>query len=101
MNTDKCNCPIFRFILFLVSIALALATWYFDEGVHQLTFLTNSKEIVNFLGTVFVIFVLPIGIFYVATEKEKYRPFAKKLSLLGFLPAFFYLIYLLVSSYYL
>lgn len=46
---------------------------------------------INDFGTVLFIVVLPIGIFYMATEKEKYKINAKKLALLGFVPALVFL----------
>ncbi|MBT3384409.1 MAG: hypothetical protein HN778_09880 [Prolixibacteraceae bacterium] len=94
MKSNKNCCRIFPIVLILISTVLALAIWYFDEGVYQFTFLTDKNEIINFLGTVLFIAILPIGIFYFATEKEKYQSKAKGLSLLGFLPALFFLLFL-------
>lgn len=96
MKPEKCNCPFFRFILFFVSIIIALSIWYFDEGIHSFSFLTNKNEIFNFLGTVFFIAILPFGIFYLASEKEKYRQSVRKLSALGFIPAILFLLYILI-----
>ncbi|HPE76014.1 MAG TPA: hypothetical protein P5210_06540 [Draconibacterium sp.] len=87
MEKNKYCCRIFPIILLLISLIPALAIWYFDEGVHSFSFLTNKNEIFNFLGTVLFISVIPIGIFYWLNDKEKYRSQAKIISLLGFLPA--------------
>jgi hypothetical protein len=82
-------------MLLLLSIVIGLAIWYFDEGIHSFSFLTDKDEIFNFLGTVLFISVLPIAIFYFATDKEKLKDKSKKLALLGFLPALVFLVYLL------
>jgi lipoprotein signal peptidase len=73
-----------------------LPVWYFNEGVHTFSFLTDKNEIFNFLGTALFIVVLPIGIFYLASEKERYRVNAKKLALLGFMPALMILVFLIL-----
>jgi hypothetical protein len=73
-----------------------LPVWYFDEGVHTFSFLTDKNEIFNFLGTALFIVVLPIGIFYLASEKERYRVNAKRLAFLGFLPALVVLVFQLI-----
>ncbi|MEE4286953.1 MAG: hypothetical protein V2I31_12425 [Mariniphaga sp.] len=96
MNTTKNCCRIFPFILFLISCLIALAMWYLDEGIHSFSFLTDKHEIFNFLGTALFIAVLPIGIFYLASEKERYSENAKKLALLGFMPALMVLVFQLI-----
>ena len=87
MEKNKYCCRIFPIILIAVSFVIALAIWYFDEGIHSFSFLTDKNEIFNFLGTVLFIAILPIGIFYWLNDKEKYEKRAKEISLLGFLPA--------------
>lgn len=87
MEKNKYCCRIFPILLVAVSLVVALAIWYFDEGKHSLSFLINKNEIFNFLGTVLFIAVIPIGIFYWLNDNEKYQDRAKVLSLLGFLPA--------------
>ncbi len=94
-NNKQC-CRIFPIVLILISTILALAMWYFDEGVRQFTFLENWGEFVNFLGTVLFISIIPIGIFYFLVEKEKYQPKAKLLALLGFLPPAILLFFILL-----
>lgn len=87
MKTNKYCCRIFPIILVLISFVFALIIWYFEEGIHSFAFLGNKNEIFNFLGTALFIALIPIGIFYLATEKERFKNNAKKLALLGFLPA--------------
>jgi hypothetical protein len=96
MNSNK-NCyRIFHFILFLISFLIALGLWYFDEGIHSFSFLADKNEIFNFFGTALFISVLPIGIFYFASEKEHYKEKAKQIALLGFLPALVVLVFQLI-----
>lgn len=87
MEKNKYCCRIFPIILVAVSLFIALALWYFDEGKHSFSFLSDRNEIFNFLGTVLFIAIIPIGIFYWLNDKDKYQDRAKVLSLLGFLPA--------------
>jgi hypothetical protein len=87
MTKNKYCCRIFPIILILISLVIALSIWYFDEGVHSFSFLSDKNEIFNFLGTVLFIAIIPIGIFYWLNDKEKYQSQAKAISLLGFLPA--------------
>jgi hypothetical protein len=93
MNTPKNCCRIFPFILFLISFLIALGMWYFDEGIYSFSFLADKNEIFNFFGTALFISVLPIGIFYLASEKERYSENAKKIALLGFMPALVVLVF--------
>jgi hypothetical protein len=88
MEKNEYCCRIFPIILLAISFVIALLIWYFDEGVHSFSFLTDKNEIFNFIGTVLFIAVLPIGIFYWLNDKEKYKERAKAISLLGFIPAF-------------
>lgn len=87
MDKNKYCCRIFPVVLTVISLVIALAIWYFEEGIHSFSFLTNKDEISNFLGTVLFIAIIPIGIFYWLNDKEKYQARAKVISLLGFLPA--------------
>ena len=95
MEKNKYCCRIFPIILIVISFVLALGIWYFEEGIHSFSFLTDKDEIFNFMGTVLFISIIPIGIFYWLNDKEKYRERAKVLSLLGFLPAFGVLAFIL------
>lgn len=45
----------------------------------------------DFLGISFAIAVLPVGVFYYLSDKEKFEKSARPLSLLGFFPALFYM----------
>lgn len=96
MNSNKHCCRIFPVVLLLISVLIGLAIWYFEEGLHSFSFLTQKGEIFNFFGTVLFIAILPIGIFYLASDKEKLKDNAKKLALLGFLPALLFLGYILI-----
>lgn len=87
MEKNKYCCRIFPVILIVISFCITLAIWYFEEGKHSFSFLTDKDEIFNFLGTVLFIAIVPIGIFYWLNDKEKYQAQAKVISLLGFLPA--------------
>ena len=87
MEKNKYCCRIFPVILILISLIIALAIWYFHEGIHSFSFLTDKNEVFNFIGTVLFIAIIPIGIFYWLNDKEKYQAKAKAISLLGFLPA--------------
>ncbi len=87
MNKNKYCCRIFPIILIIISFFIALAIWYFDEGIQSFSFLTNKDEVFGFIGTVLFIAIIPIGIFYWLNDKEKYQSRAKVISLLGFLPA--------------
>jgi hypothetical protein len=95
MEKNKYCCRIFPIILIVISFVLALGIWYFEEGIRSFSFLTDKDEIFNFLGTVLFIAIIPIGIFYWLNDKENYRERAKVLSLLGFLPAFGVLAFIL------
>jgi hypothetical protein len=87
METNKYCCRIFPIILIVISFFIALAIWYFDEGIRSFAFLTDKDEIFGFVGSVLFIAIIPIGIFYWLSDTEKYQARAKALSLLGFLPA--------------
>lgn len=87
MEKNRYCCRIFPVILIVISLIISLTIWYFEEGTHSFSFLTNKNEIFNFLGTVLFIAIIPIGIFYWLNDKEKYQARAKVISLLGFLPA--------------
>lgn len=87
MDKNKYCCRIFPVVLTVISLVIALAIWYFEEGINSFSFLTDKDEIFNFLGTVLFIAIIPIGIFYWLNDKEKFQARAKAISLLGFLPA--------------
>lgn len=88
MKTNKLCCRIFPVVILLISMLIGASIWFFDEGKHSFSFLTDKDEIFNFLGTVLFISIIPIGIFYFLNDKEKYQSKARAISLLGFLPAF-------------
>jgi hypothetical protein len=93
---NKLCCRIFPIVSVLISIVLAAALWYFDEGVHEFVFLKDKGEFFNFLGTVLFIALLPIGLFYYFNDKEKYQDRARQLALLGFLPSLLVLLWILI-----
>ena len=98
MKTNKYCCRIFPVVLFLLSVIIASAIWYYEEGKHSFSFLTSKTEIINFLGTALFIAIIPIGIFYLATERERFKKRAKGLAFVGFLPAVLFLVYLLTGG---
>ena len=87
MDKNKYCCRIFPVVLTFISLVIALAIWYFEEGIRSFSFLTDKDEIFGFFGSVLFIAIIPIGIFYWLNDKEKYQEQAKAISLLGFLPA--------------
>ncbi len=91
-------CRIFPIILILISFVISLGLWYFDEGIHSFSFLTDKGEIFSFIGTVLFVSVIPIGIFYWLNDKKKYQSKARAISLLGFLPAISSFVYLFVCK---
>lgn len=93
MAKNKLCCRIFPIILIVISFLVSLALWYFDGGIRSFSFLTNREEVFNFIGSGLFISLIPIGIFYWLNEKEKYQSKAKELSLLGFIPALLFLVY--------
>lgn len=90
---DKLCCRVFPIILLMIAFIISLGIWYFEEGIHSFSFLTDKKEIFNFIATVLFVMVIPIGIFYWLNDKENYQSKARAISLLGFLPAFLFLIF--------
>ena len=96
MKINKYCCRIFPIILVLIAFVFALAILYFEEGIHSFSFLTDKNELFNFLGTVLFIAVIPIGIFYLATERERFKNNAKKLALMGFMPALIFLLFVIL-----
>ena len=87
MERSKWCCRIFPLVLILISAGIALGIWYFKAGSPSFTLLTKKEEIFEFLGTILFIAIIPIGIFYYMSDKEKYHSKARAISLLGFLPA--------------
>ncbi len=96
MERNRWCCRIFPVVLIVVSAILAAAIWYFDEGVHSFSFLTDKDELFNYLGTTLFIAILPIGLFYYLHDKENYRDRAKPLALLGFLPAILFGLFIIL-----
>ncbi|MEN8116490.1 MAG: hypothetical protein ABFS16_05895 [Bacteroidota bacterium] len=96
MNRTRLCCRVFPIVIIIISVLIAASIWYFDEGVHQLTFLTDRNEFVNFLGWVLFIAIIPIGLFYYFNDKEKYQAKSRQIALLGFLPAIILLVLLII-----
>ena len=96
MKINKYCCRVFPIILMIIAFVFAVAIWYFEEGMHSFAFLSNKNEIFNFFGTVLFIVIIPIGIFYLVTEKERFRNNAGKLAMIGFLPAVIYLLFVIL-----
>ncbi len=89
-------CRIFPVVVILASAFIAAGIWYFDEGVHKLSFLHSRDDFFTFLGISLSIALLPIGIFYYLSGREKYENRARPLALLGFLPALAYMVFLML-----
>jgi len=96
MARNKLCCRIFPIVAVIISAVIAAAIWYFDEGVHELRFLSDRDEFFNYLGTVLFTAIIPIGLFYWLNDKEKYQDRARPLALLGFLPAIIFLVFLIL-----
>lgn len=96
MGQNKRCCRIFPIVLIAVSAIIAAAIWYFDEGQNQFGFLKSWSDFMNYMGTALFVAIIPIGIFYWLNDKEKYQNNAKQLSLLGFLPAILFLVFIIV-----
>lgn len=96
MSENKLCCRIFPIVLIILSTVIAAAIWYFEDGVHEFSFLRNSGELIPFLGTVLFVVLIPIGLFYFLNDKEKYEDKARLLALLGFIPALAFLLLLIV-----
>lgn len=96
MKTNKYCCKNYPIILVIIALVIALAIWYFEEGMHSFLFLSNKNEIFNFLGTLLFFAVIPIGIFYLATEKERFKNKANQLALLGFLPTLIFFLFVVL-----
>lgn len=96
MTKSKSCCRIFPIVLILMSAVFSSVIWYLDEAAHQFVFLSNRNEFFNFVGVSLSIALLPIGIFYYLSDKEKYQTKARQLALLGFLPALVFIVFLTV-----
>ncbi len=96
MAKNKLCCRIFPIILIIISFIIAIGIWYFEEENYSFSFLTDKNEIFNFLGTLLFIAIIPIGIFYWLNDKEKYQSKARAISLLGFIPAILFFIFIII-----
>lgn len=94
MKDPKLCCRIYPVVLILISAFLTLGFRFFTGG--SFSFPENKDEVFLFFGTVLFVAFLPIGLFYYLVEKEKYRPKARQLALLGFLPALGYIVFLMI-----
>lgn len=95
MSKSKLCCRIFPIVLVLISTLISAGIWYFEEGVYELRFLTEPGELIPFIGTVLFVAIIPIGLFYVFNDKEKYQAKARPLALLGFAPSLALLVFLI------
>jgi NADH:ubiquinone oxidoreductase subunit 6 (subunit J) len=96
---SKYCCRIFPVILLILSSIITAAIWYLDEGNYSFSFLTDKNELIIFFGWIMVVFAFPVGIFYLATEKEKFKGRARQLALLGFFPELVLLVLLLSNVF--
>lgn len=88
-------CRIFPILIIAASFILNLLIWYFEKEVPSFSFFTHRDEVFNFIGTWLFIAVIPTGIYYWLNDSKKYRDKARKLALLGFLPAVLLLLILI------
>lgn len=95
-ETNRWCCRIYPIVLIIISMVIAAIIWYFDEEVHQFTFLRSRGELIQFIGTSLFVASLPIGLFYYLNDKEKYQQKAKLLALLGFFPALIFLVFIIL-----
>jgi hypothetical protein len=95
MAQTKWCCRIFPVVLILISAIIAAGIWYFDENAHTFAFLSSRDEFITYLGATLSIALIPIGIFYLLNDREKYASRARLLALLGFLPALGFLVFLI------
>lgn len=96
MANNKLCCRIFPLILILISVLIAAAIWYFNHKVDPFSFLHNWRQLVNFAGSVLFVAVLPIGLFYWLVDQAKFESKAKLWTLLGFIPALGFLVFLML-----
>lgn len=96
MSKNNLCCRIYPVVVILISTIISAGIAYFDGGAHEFRFLTHREEFFNFVGISLVIALLPIGLYYYLSDKEKYENSARPLSLLGFVPALLFLAFLLV-----
>ena len=96
MQKNKLCCRIYPVVIILVSAVISAAIFYFRERTHQFRFLTEKGAFFDFFGISMVIAVLPVALFYYLSEKEQFQNSARPISLLGFLPALIYLIFILL-----
>ncbi|WP_319478960.1 hypothetical protein [uncultured Draconibacterium sp.] len=96
MQKNNLCCRIYPVVIILVSAVISAAIFYFKNGAHQFRFLSEKGAFFDFLGISLVIAVLPVALFYYLSEKEKFENSARRLSLLGFIPALVYLVFLML-----
>uniref|UniRef100_UPI0032176BF5 hypothetical protein n=1 Tax=uncultured Draconibacterium sp. TaxID=1573823 RepID=UPI0032176BF5 len=95
MSKNKLCCRIFPIVILVISTLISAGLWYFEENLREFRFLTNPEELINYLGTVLFVAILPIGMFYYLGEKKKYADKAGQWALLGFLPALILLVFII------
>lgn len=88
-------CRIYPVVIILLSAILSAAIFYFDKGALEFRFFTEKGAFFDFLGVSLVIAMLPIALFYYLSDKEKFENSSRPLSLLGFVPALLYLVFLM------
>lgn len=96
MEKKKLCCRVYPVVLLVLSTVISLAIWFFEEGKNSFAFLIDKNEIFNFLGTILFVALIPIGIFYWLNDSEKYQTSARALSLLGFIPALLFLVFVII-----
>ncbi|QIA07351.1 hypothetical protein [Draconibacterium halophilum] len=96
MLKNNLCCRIYPLVIILVSALISATIFYFDEGAQEFSFLREKGAFFDFLGISLAIAVLPVALFYYLSEKEKFENSARPLSLLGFVPALIYLVFIML-----
>lgn len=96
MQKNKLCCRIYPVVIILVSAIVSAAIFYLKDGAHEFRFLSEKGVFFDFLGVSMAIALLPVALFYSLSDKERYANSARPLSLLGFLPALIYLVFLML-----
>ncbi|WP_297100746.1 hypothetical protein [uncultured Draconibacterium sp.] len=91
MLKNNLCCRIYPLVILLVSALISFGIFYFKEATTVLEIFSGRGVFFDFLGISFAIAVLPVGVFYYLSDKEKFEKSARPLSLLGFLPALVYM----------
>ena len=96
MQKSNLCCRIYPVVIILISAIISFSIFYLKDGVYDFSFLSKKGMFFDFLGLSMAIAVLPVGLFYYLSGKEQFQNSARPLSLLGFVPALIYLVFILL-----